>query len=95
MRAKLCAYEAGIGVYGRSGLILHPEVGNRWQIVVLHFAAQPVGGTLRGSIETTDVRYFSQAETQDIPMSSFNRQRIADAFAGQTAAFVRDDIELA
>ena len=26
---KLCAYEAGLGVYGRSGLILHPELGNR------------------------------------------------------------------
>ncbi len=26
---KLCAYEAGLGVYGRSGVILHPELGNR------------------------------------------------------------------
>jgi epoxyqueuosine reductase QueG len=26
---KLCADEAGLGVYGRSGLILHPELGNR------------------------------------------------------------------
>jgi len=26
---KLCAYEAGIGSYGRSGLILHPELGSR------------------------------------------------------------------
>ena len=26
---KLCAYEAGLGVYGRSGMILHPELGNR------------------------------------------------------------------
>jgi ferredoxin len=26
---KLCAYEAGLGVYGRSGLILHPQLGNR------------------------------------------------------------------
>ena len=26
---KLCAYEAGLGVYGRSGLLLHPELGNR------------------------------------------------------------------
>ena len=26
---KLYAYEAGIGVYGKSGLILHPELGNR------------------------------------------------------------------
>lgn len=26
---KLCAYEAGLGVYGRSGVIIHPELGNR------------------------------------------------------------------
>ena len=29
IQLKLCAYEAGLGVYGRSGLILHPELGNR------------------------------------------------------------------
>jgi len=28
-QAKLAAFEAGIGVYGRSGLIIHPELGNR------------------------------------------------------------------
>lgn len=32
---KLCAYEAGLGVYGRSGLILHPHLGNRIVIGVL------------------------------------------------------------
>jgi len=26
---KLCAYEAGLGVYGRSGVLLHPALGNR------------------------------------------------------------------
>ncbi|MCP4542845.1 MAG: epoxyqueuosine reductase [Chloroflexi bacterium] len=28
-QAKLAAFEAGIGVYGRSGLIIHPKLGNR------------------------------------------------------------------
>jgi epoxyqueuosine reductase QueG len=32
---KLCAFEAGLGVYGRSGLILHPQLGNRSAIGVL------------------------------------------------------------
>ena len=32
---KLCAYEAGIGVYGRSGVILHPELGNRMNLGAL------------------------------------------------------------
>lgn len=34
-QAKLCAFEAGIGVYGRSGLILHPELGNRMSIGII------------------------------------------------------------
>lgn len=28
LQLKLCAFEAGLGVYGRSGLILHTELGN-------------------------------------------------------------------
>ena len=31
-QSKLSAFEAGLGVYGRSGLILHPELGNRMSI---------------------------------------------------------------
>jgi epoxyqueuosine reductase QueG len=32
LQAKICAFEAGLGVYGRSGIILHPELGNRMSI---------------------------------------------------------------
>jgi epoxyqueuosine reductase len=40
--AKLCAYEAGVGRYGRSGLILHPELGNRMNLgVILTDAEMP------------------------------------------------------
>jgi ferredoxin len=40
--AKLCAYEAGMGRYGRSGLILHPELGNRMILgVILTDAEMP------------------------------------------------------
>ena len=35
VQCKLCAYEAGLGVYGRSGLILHPELGSRMAIGVI------------------------------------------------------------
>jgi len=34
-QAKLCAFESGLGVYGRSGLILHPTLGNRMSIGVI------------------------------------------------------------
>ena len=83
-----------IGVYTDSALLLEYPDGNRWQIVVLHFAAEPIAGSLRGSDETTDVRYFSQVDTHHLAMSRFNHQRIADAFAGLDAPFVRDDIDL-
>lgn len=29
---KLCAHEAGLGVYGRSGVIIHPMLGNRMNL---------------------------------------------------------------
>jgi ferredoxin len=34
-QAKLSAYEAGIGVYGRSGIIIHPVLGNRLSIGII------------------------------------------------------------
>jgi ADP-ribose pyrophosphatase YjhB (NUDIX family) len=83
-----------IGVYTNPHVLLAYPDGNRWQIVALFFAAAPVGGALRPSDETTDVGYFSQAEAGQLDIHEFDRQRIADAFAGQDAAFVRDDILL-
>ena len=35
LQLKLCAYEAGLGVYGRSGVILNPVLGNRLRLGVL------------------------------------------------------------
>jgi epoxyqueuosine reductase QueG len=40
VQEKLCAHEAGIGVYGRSGLILHPVLGNRISPGVLQTDAE-------------------------------------------------------
>jgi len=46
---KLSAYEAGLGVYGRSGLILHPELGNRMSLgAILTNAALEPDGRLEG-----------------------------------------------
>jgi ADP-ribose pyrophosphatase YjhB (NUDIX family) len=67
---------------------------NRLQLVVLHFAAKPVGGEMRPGLETSDVRYVSQGEVKHLPMSDFNRQRVDDAFAGQLVPFVREDFDL-
>jgi epoxyqueuosine reductase QueG len=35
IQGKFCAYESGIGVYGRSGIIIHPKLGNRMSIGVI------------------------------------------------------------
>jgi ADP-ribose pyrophosphatase YjhB (NUDIX family) len=65
--------------------------GNRLQLVVLHFAAQAVGGELRISAETTEVGYFTREEIENLDMSDLNRQRVADGFASQALTFVRED----
>ncbi|HHH76574.1 MAG TPA: epoxyqueuosine reductase [Phycisphaerae bacterium] len=44
---KLCAYEAGIGRYGRSGLILHPQLGNRMCLGVILTDAEMPADTKR------------------------------------------------
>ncbi len=47
IQAKLCAFEAGLGVYGRSGLILHPELGTRLNIgLILTDAELPADSRL-------------------------------------------------
>jgi epoxyqueuosine reductase len=49
VQEKLCAFEAGIGVYGRSGVILHPELGNRFVPgVFLTNAIFPADGRIQG-----------------------------------------------
>ena len=83
-----------VAVYNSPHILLEYPDGNRLQLVVLHFAAQLVGGTLRTSEETTEVGYFSRADIERMDMGGFDRQRIDDAFAAQAAAFVRDDFTL-
>jgi ADP-ribose pyrophosphatase YjhB (NUDIX family) len=63
-------------------LLVYPD-GNRWQLVILHFEARRVGGNLTPSDESSEVAYLSQAETAGLEMSSFDRLRIDDAFAGR------------
>jgi ADP-ribose pyrophosphatase YjhB (NUDIX family) len=83
-----------IGVYTTPHrLLVYPD-GNRWQLVVLHFAAERVGGQTVAGDETTELGSFSLEETADLDMSPLDRLRVADAFAGQSAALVRDDFAI-
>jgi ADP-ribose pyrophosphatase YjhB (NUDIX family) len=79
-----------IAVYSNPNILLEYPDGNRYQIVALYFAAEPIGGELHPSSETTEVGYFSLDEIQHLEMGRFDRQRVADAFARQEAAFIRD-----
>jgi ADP-ribose pyrophosphatase YjhB (NUDIX family) len=80
-----------IAVYNRAHVLLEYPDGNRLQLVVMHFAAECLGGVLSTSDVTTQVGYFSYEATASMLMNPFNRLRIDDAFAAQPAAFIRDD----
>jgi 8-oxo-dGTP pyrophosphatase MutT (NUDIX family) len=78
-----------IAVYSSPHILLEYPDGNRLQLVVLHFAAEPIEGEPVISDETTAIGYFAQAEIARLDMGEVDRARVADAFAAQTAAFIR------
>jgi ADP-ribose pyrophosphatase YjhB (NUDIX family) len=83
-----------IAIYASPHVLLEYPDGNRWQLVLLYFAAEPIGGTLNAGDETTEAGYFSRAEAEKMDMSRLNRQRIADAFAPGVDVFIREDMHL-
>lgn len=80
-----------IGVYTTPHRLLTYPDGNRWQIVVLHFEATPVGGELSSGDETIDLRFFTRAEIEHLAIGELDRRRVADGFAQHAAAVICDD----
>ena len=78
-----------IGVYSTPHRIIEYADGNRRQGLTLCFGAEVVGGELGVSHETTEFGYFSQEQMKSIDVMESNFDRLADAFSGQEAAFVR------
>ena len=78
-----------IGVYSNPHRIIEYADGNRFHVVAMNFEAEPIGGELGISDETTDCGYFSRAEIEGMDVMEHHRERIEDAFAAQIAAFVR------
>jgi ADP-ribose pyrophosphatase YjhB (NUDIX family) len=78
-----------IGVYSNPHRLIEYADGNRYHVVAMHFEAEPVGGVLSISDETTDCGYFSPAEIEGMDVMEHHRERIEDALAAQAAAFVR------
>jgi len=58
-------------------------------MVILHFEAQPSAGDLTTGPETTELRYFTEAEIETLPLGVFDRERVTDAFAQRAEPFVR------
>ena len=77
-----------IGVYTTPHRIIEYADGNRRQGLTLCFEAEAIGGEACITVETTEVGYFSleQMKSMDVMEPIYE---IADAFAGQEAAFVR------
>jgi hypothetical protein len=63
-------------------------------LVILHFAAERIGGEFQTSEETTDVAYFTREEIEQMELSGLTRRRIEDSFSDSVEALVRDDYEL-
>lgn len=78
-----------VAVYSDPHKLLEYPDGNRYQLVVLHFAAETTGGELAVGDETTEVGYFSRADVEHMDVGDFDRQRIADGFAASADTFVR------
>jgi ADP-ribose pyrophosphatase YjhB (NUDIX family) len=78
-----------IGVYSNPHRLIEYGNGRRYSIVVLSFTAEPTGGTLGISDETTECGYFSRAEMTSMDIMETSQERIEDAFARQEAAFIR------
>ena len=78
-----------IGIYTNPHMITEYADGNRFQFMSFCFEAAVTDGELGLSDETTAYDYFSPEEMEKIDLMEHHRLRIADAFAGQEAAFVR------
>ena len=78
-----------VGVYSTPNRIIEYADGNRRQGLTLSFEAKAIGGELCISDETTEFGYFSPEQMKSMDVMESNKDRLADAFAGQEGAFVR------
>jgi ADP-ribose pyrophosphatase YjhB (NUDIX family) len=78
-----------LGVYSSPHRLVEYPDGNRYQIVALNFEAEPRGGALTISDETTDYGYFSWDEITRMDVMETHVERLTDVFSGQPTPFVR------
>ncbi len=78
-----------IAVYSSPDRLLIYEDGNQWQLVILHFYAEAIGGFLQASDETTEVCFFTQEEALLLDLGEWDRQRVLDGFHFVGEPFIR------
>ncbi|MEM7132906.1 MAG: NUDIX domain-containing protein [Chloroflexota bacterium] len=80
-----------IGIYSSPNVIIWYDTGSgdKVQVVSAMFEVELVGGELTVSSETTEFGYFFQNEIEDLTLMENQRNRVADAFAKQEAAYIR------
>lgn len=86
-----------IGVYTTPHRLVEYADGNRYQLVVLHFAAELIDAEAEElddaspgpGAETVETGYFTPAEIQSLELGELDRARITDTLANRLGAFVR------
>jgi len=78
-----------VGIYTDPGHVFAFDDGEVRQQFSICFACRLVGGEIRASDESTDVRFFSPADIDRLNAHPSIRLRIADYLKGQCAAFIR------
>ena len=69
-----------IAIYSSPDRLLIYEDGNQWQLVILHFYVQVIGGFLQTSDETTELRFFTREDALLLDLGEWDRQRVLDGF---------------
>lgn len=78
-----------IGVYSnRDALVVYKD-GTKVQMIVLSFEAVVKSGELGLSSETTDARYFSPAEIEQLELHDRHKDRVLDALKNATVPIMR------
>jgi ADP-ribose pyrophosphatase YjhB (NUDIX family) len=81
--------ERVVGIYTDPGHVFAFDDGEVRQQFSICFACRLVGGEIRASGESTDVRFFSPADIDRLDAHPSIRLRIADYLKGECAAFIR------
>ncbi|MCB0017958.1 MAG: NUDIX domain-containing protein [Anaerolineales bacterium] len=83
-----------IAVYTNPHMLLTFPDGNKWQLVVMHFAGTVCGGQLTASEETVQAGFYSQEEISQLNLGEFDRLRVADGWRLQEATLLRENVRI-